>query len=306
MTARDDDTRRERLVETLDRHAPVVMVAPALVLVGGVLGYPLLRALQFSLYRIPVWDVTGGTFVGVANYVTLFTSPAFALVVRNTAVFVGASVLGQVGLGAGFALLLDREWLDDRLGGALRATYVLPWATTGVVVGYSFGFLFDTRLGLVNHLLRAAGVGAPDWLHTAGLAMVAVVVANIWQGFPFSLVFQTSALGRIPDSLREAARVGGASPLGVFRRVTLPLLWPFLAMNLVLVSVFTINVFDVIFVMTGGGPLQTTEVLSLHLYETAFETGAFGRANAVAVVLLGVNLVLAGAYLTVGTEEVFR
>lgn len=291
---------RKRLRKRADRWLPYLLIAPALVLVGGLLVYPVVWAIKLSLYRVPVSDVSAGTFVGLANYRSIFADPHFYEVLGNTVVFVGASVVGQVAIGLGLAVLLDGEWPPAWATGVFRATFLLPWATTGVIVAYSWQFVFDGRLGLVNGFLRWVGVAHPPaWLHSVQWAMVALVVANVWRGVPFSLVFQTSGLTSIRPALHEAAAVGGASRLQTLRHVTLPLLAPFIAMNVVLVTLFTVNVFDIVFVMTGGGPLQSTEVLSLYMYETAFDLGRFGRANALAVVLMVLNLAMVGLYLSV-------
>lgn len=291
-------TRVDRAVDAMDRRLPYLLLAPALALVVALVAYPAVWAVRLSLTEVRLVALDEGTFVGLANYATVFADPTFAIVLRNTAVFVAASVLGQVALGLGLALLLDRRWLDDRVAGLFRLTYVLPWATTGVIVGYSWQFAFHPDVGIVNAAFRWLGVAnPPTWLDSVQWAMVAVIVANVWRGLPFSLIFQTSGLRSIPPRLHEAADVGGASPLQSLRHVTLPLVRPFVAMNLLLVTLFTMNVFDLIYVMTGGGPLYATEVLSLYMYDTAFEVGAFGRANAVAVVLFGANLVVVALYL---------
>lgn len=289
---------RERFFDALDRRAPYLMLAPALSLLATFVLYPVLSAVRLSLYRVQLVNLGDQTFVGLANYRAVFADPLFHRVLWNTLVFVGASVVGQVGIGLVLALLLDGDWPGRRLTEAFRGTFVLPWATTGVIVAYSWMFMFDARLGLVNGALRLLGVASPPaWLDAVGWAMVALVVANVWRGVPFSLIFQTSGLRSVDRPLYDAAAVGGATRLQTIRHVTLPLLRPFVLMNLVLVTLFTVNVFDLVLVMTGGGPLETTTVLSLHMYETAFELGRFGRANALAVVLFAVNLATVAAFL---------
>ena len=290
----------ERVHEAIDRRLPYLMLAPALALVAGVVCYPVVWAVKLSLHEASVYALDAQTFVGLDNYRAILGDPRVARVVRNTAVFVGASVLGQFALGLGLAVALDGDRVGDRLARLFRTTYVLPWAVTGVVVGYSWQFVFEPRVGLANEALRLLGVAAPpDWLGSVGWAMVAVVVANVWQGTPFSFVFLSSALSSVDDRLYEAAAVGGASRLQAIRHVTLPNLRPFVAMNLLLITLFTVNVFDVVFVMTGGGPLGSTEVLSLFMFETAFEEGRFGVASALAVVLFAANAVAVGGYLAV-------
>lgn len=290
---------RQRLLAALDRRLPYLMLVPAGLLVAGTVAYPLAWAVQLSFYEVSIFELGAGTFVGLDNYRALLADPRFGRVLANTAIFVAASVVGQFGLGLALSLLLDREWPSGRLAAALRATYLLPWAVAGVVVAYSWQFVYDPRVGLLAGLLGRVGVASPAWLSNVELAMVAVVVANVWQGTPFSLVFMTSALRSVPGRLAEAASVGGATPWATFRYVTLPYLRPFVAMNLLLITVFTVNAFDLIYVMTGGGPLDATEVLAVYTYEVAFDLGRFGLAAALAVVLFAVNAVAVAGYLFV-------
>lgn len=291
----------ERMRAGVDRWFPVLLVAPALLLVAGLVAYPLAWAFVWSLSRVSVFQLDGGTFVGLGNYRALAADPRFGHVLVNTAAFVLASVVGQVGLGLGLAVALDRSWLPRRLARTLRTSFIVPWAVSGVVVAYSWRFVYDPRVGLLAGLLRLAGVmTVPAWLSSVEWALAAIVVANVWQGTPFSFVFLTSALTGVPRRLGEAAAVGGASRWRTFRHATWPHLRPFLAMNLFLVAVFTVNAFELIYVLTGGGPLDATTVLAVHTYETAFELGQFGRAAALTVVLFGVNAVLVAGYLLVG------
>lgn len=291
-------TLDSRLLAAVDRHLPVLLLAPAIVLVVATVAYPLAWVLWTSLSRVSILDPTGGTFVGLANYRTLLADPTLTTVLGNTVVFVVASVLGQFGLGLALSTLLDRPWLPGRLAGVFRAAFLLPWAVAGVVVAYSWRFVYEPRVGLLNAALAWVGVADPPaWLASVGWAMAAVVVANVWQGTPFSLVFMTSARRSVPRQLFEAASVGGATRWRTFRHVTWPLLVPFAAMNLLLITVFTVNTFDLIYVLTGGGPLDATLVLSVHTYDVAFERGRFGIGAALAVVLLVVNLVSLAGYL---------
>lgn len=289
----DELSVRERCYEAVDRRLPYIFVLPVVALVVGLVLYPVVWALKLSLYRVALIAPDVQQFVGLSNYVAIFADPVFRRVLVNTAVFVGASVVGQVTIGLVLALLLDRSWLTESVALWYRLTYLLPWATTGVIVAYSWQFAFHPEVGLVNTVLRSIGIAhPPSWLDSIQWAMVAVVVATVWRGIPFSLIIQTSGLQSIPPRLYEAADVGGASPLQAVRHVTLPLLGPFVLTNLVLVTLFTLNVFDIVYVLTGGGPLHATEILPLYMYDTAFEVGAFGRANAVAVILLAINVTI--------------
>lgn len=295
---RDRQAWNGRIHGRIDRWLPYLMVTPAVLLVLGLVVYPLIWAFKLSLYDVRIYDLNTQTFVGFSNYARILSTPAFYDVIWTTAVFVVASVIGQLGIGLLLAVLLDQDWVGGRLVRFFRAAYILPWATTGVIVAYSWQFMFDPRLGLVNQFLRWVGwTNPPAWTSSVEWALVAVIVANVWRGTPFSLVFQTSGLQHVHQRWYEAAAVGGASRGQTLRYVTLPLVRPFVLMNLVLITLFTVNVFDFIFVMTGGGPLDRTTVLSLYMYEAAFEVGDFGRGAALAVILFAINLGAIALYL---------
>ncbi|PSP93408.1 sugar ABC transporter permease [Halobacteriales archaeon QS_4_62_28] len=291
-------SRSERLYEAVDSRLPYIMIAPVFLMVIGLILYPAVWAFKLSLYETQIVNLDDQTFVGLQHYVDILTDPFFYKIMKNSAVFVGASVIGQVAIGTALAILLDRSWLGDRIARFFRASYILPWATTAVIVGYSWTFMLNPRVGLVNEFLRFLGwANPPAWINSLEWAMAGVVIMNIWRGTPFSLIFQTSGLQSIQETLYEAANVGGASTLQTVRHVTLPLLRPFILMNLILVTLFTFNVFGMILVMTGGGPLNATNVLALYMYEMAFDLGNFGKASALAVLLFGFNVLTVAFYL---------
>lgn len=291
-------SRWERLYEAIDRKLPYLMIAPVFIIVIGLMLYPALWAFKLSLHQVMIYNLDAQTYVGLGNYADILTNPFFYKVMKNSVIFVAASVVGQVGIGVALAILLDQSWLGDRFSRFFRATYILPWATTAVIVGYSWMFLLNPRVGLINQFLRFLGwTNPPAWLNSVTWAMVGIVVMNIWRGTPFSLIFQTSGLQSIQETLYEAASVGGATRFQTVWNVTLPLLRPFILMNLILVTLFTFNVFGMILVMTGGAPLNSTEVLALHMYETAFDVGNFGKASALAVLLFVFNVCIVGFYL---------
>lgn len=220
----------------------------------------------------------------------------------NSFTFVAGSIAGQVGFGLGLALLLQQRWVVGR--DAFRAIYLVPWVIAGVMVGYTWRFMYDPRMGMLNTLLWALGVAPVSWLGNLSLAMPALIVANVWRGTGFSLVMLTAGLQSIPQEAYDAALVDGASDRQIVRHITLPLLKPFLLINLIIASMRTINVFDLISVMTNGGPLFRTEVLPLLMYHQAFDMGYIGRGAAVATIILLISLALTFIYFALlRTEE---
>ena len=274
-------------------------LAPALLLVTAVLVYPML-----DLLRLAFTDTrTAGTGYAytLASFRDLLADPAFYGMVGVTLVFVASSVALQLGLGLGIALLIDaarRRGAARTLGA--RVAVVSAWVIPGVLVGVLWRILLvENRAGIVNYWLSRLGVGPLPLLSSGTLAMVSVIAANTWRGCAFSMILQFAGLQRIPRELHEAADLEGLGAWARFRMVMLPMIAPVVALNLALITIQTLNTFDLILPLTGGGPARRTEVMSLYMYRTAFYGLEAGRAAAVAVVMLALNLALALAALRV-------
>ncbi|PYQ12206.1 MAG: hypothetical protein DMF80_18875 [Acidobacteria bacterium] len=270
-------------------------IAPALLLVSVALVYPML-----DLVRLSFTDTrTHGTAYAytLASFRDLLTDPAFYGMIGVTLVFVASSVVLQLGLGLAIALLIDAA----RRRGAARAlgarlAVVSAWVIPGVLVGVLWRILLvENRAGIVNYWLSLAGVGPLPLLSSATLAMASVIAANTWRGCAFSMILQFAGLQRIPRELHEAADLEGLGAWPRFRMVVLPMIAPVVALNLALITIQTLNTFDLILPLTAGGPARRTEVISLYMYRSAFYELEAGRAAAVAVVMLALNLALAVA-----------
>jgi multiple sugar transport system permease protein len=211
-----------------------------------------------------------------------------------TCLFVIASVLLQLGLGFAMAYLMDAARRQRVPGGLLaRVAVVSAWVVPGVLVGVLWKILLmENRSGLVNYWLTTIGVGPLPLLSSGGLAVVSVIVANTWRGCAFSMVLQYAGLQRIPRELHEAADLEGASMRQRLRVVVLPAVAPVIALNAVLITLYTFNTFDLILPLTGGGPARQTEVASLFMYRLAFYDLDAGMAAAAAMVMLLLNVPL--------------
>lgn len=266
---------------------------PALVVLGAVQLYPTLVVLWLSLERrIPVFGIA--EFVGLANYRFLLEDPRFWQALWTTAYFTVVSVGLELLWGGGIALLLHRR----RRRGLLLAGFLLPWALPGVVSAKTFTWLLYPDGGLVNYLLGAAGGPAGiNWLGDPAWAIHAVILADAWRTTPFVLLLVLAGLELIPREVHEAAAVDGAGKWRGFIHVTLPLLGPVLGITLLIRTIDALRVFDVIYVLTGGGPAATTETLTVYAYRTFFGTLQFGYGATLAVTTLLAALVLAGGYL---------
>jgi multiple sugar transport system permease protein len=268
-------------------------LVPALVLVTMVLVYPML-----DLVRLAFTDTrTHGAAYSYtpASFAALLADPAFYGMVGVTIVFVASSVALQLGLGLGIALLIDAARRRRAAGTlAARVAVVSAWVIPGVLVGVLWRILLvENRAGIVNYWLSLAGIGPLPLLSSGALAMASVIVANTWRGCAFTMILQFAGLQRIPRELHEAADLEGLGAWARFRMVVLPMIAPVLALNLALITIQTLNTFDLILPLTAGGPARRTEVISLYMYRSAFYGLEAGRAAAVAVVMLALNLGLA-------------
>jgi ABC-type sugar transport system permease subunit/ABC-type glycerol-3-phosphate transport system substrate-binding protein len=276
---------------------------PALGLVTALLVYPML-----DLVRLSFTDARthGEAFrYGAMSFAAVLSDPEFYGVLGVTVVFVGACVVLQLGLGLLIAMLVDtarRRGLRGTL--AVRASVVSAWVVPGVLVGVIWRILLiENRSGIVNYWLSLVGLGPLPLVSSAGLALLSVTAANVWRGCAFSMVLQYAGLQRIPRELHEAADLEGLRAWPRFRMVVLPQIRPVLALNLALITIATLNTFDLILPLTGGGPARATEVLSLFMYRAAFFNLEAGRAAAVGVIMLGLNLALAVAAVRAGSRR---
>jgi multiple sugar transport system permease protein len=276
----------------------VWLLAPTLVFVGAMalfpLGYSLLLSLRdWKLAR----SATPGDFVGLANYILLLgEDPDFVEALRTTAVFLASDVLLTVLVALGGALLLQRV---GRLESLARTLLILPFVMSPALIGISFRFFLNAEYGVLAHLAGWLVPALKDtvWLADRTLAMVAVVVADVWHWAPYMTLMVLGGLASIPRETEEAARIDGASAWAVFRDITWPQLLPVLAVVALLKAVFALKAFDTIFTLTNGGPGNTTKTLAYFVYEQGFNYYDMGYAAAAAYLLTAILLVLAGFYL---------
>lgn len=278
------------------RRAGYLFSLPGLLFLALFLAYPLLYNVWTSLHAVHLQELLGGSsrFVGLDNYRTTVADPDFWHAVRLSVVFTAGSLLFQFTIGFALALLFARPF---PLNGLLRSLLLVAWLLPPVVSGTLFRWMLDQDSGAYNALLRAVGLDglARDWLIDPGTSLAGVIFANVWVGVPFNMLLLLVGLHTIDPELHEAAALDGANTWQRFRWITLPLMRPVSVTVLLLGLVYTFKVFDIIFVMTGGGPVDATTVLSLYAYEIFFEFFRFGEGAAAGLLLLLVPL-LAGAW----------
>ncbi len=282
-----------------ERWLPYWLVLPMLALLFSVTVFPFLWNVWVSLQDLRSTNILrGAPFVGLRNYWQLLHDPLFYHSLKVSLYFVVGSIVGQFTLGLLIALIFHRRPGAARL---LRPVFIVPWILSAIIIGYSWIWMYDYNFGLINAGLRALGLPPVRWLNDVTMAIWALVIANIWRGTPFTMLFLEAALKNIPDELYEAAQVDGATGWQAFRHVTLPLLRPAVAINLILVTMWTFNLFDTILVMTQGGPANATLTTAMYMYNNAFKYGLFGYGAAITLVMLLINAALALLYLrTVG------
>jgi multiple sugar transport system permease protein len=283
------------------RVSPGVLFAlPALFLVMAFAVYPLVYNLYVSLTDASAFrQIT--SFVGVHNYRQLVSNPVFWKITGQTALWALLTVSLQMVGGLVAALLFARPGLGR---GFFVGVTLSSWATSYVVVAILGRWMFDSRLGVVNDLLlRSGAVGDPvNWFSSQGTAFFALVVMNAWKYFPFVMLMYLAALQGIPVELYESAQIDGASFLRRFTDVTLPMLAPVTAAAAFLTTIWAFNAFTIIWVMTAGGPLRSTETLPIAIYRLSFSAFNYGSAAAASVVLFAMVLILAVAYFRYGNR----
>jgi ABC-type sugar transport system permease subunit len=301
--------RAERVQDPERREARLAVwfMTPALATIAIVAFFPLLWTAWESVHlhdlRMP-W--LGQPFVGPANYLEALRDERLERALVHTLFFTAASVALELGLGLGLALGLNRAF---RGRGVARAAILLPWAIPTVVSALIWRFMFDGERGIVNAVLRRAGIlsDALIWFTDPNGAWVPLILSDVWKTTPFVAILLLAGLQNIDATLYEAARIDGASAWRQFRDVTLPLLKPALLVALIFRTLDAFRVFDLVYVMTGGGPGTSTEPIALYTFETLLQDLRFGYGSALSVIVFTLTFGVALLYIRVlGPELVDR
>jgi multiple sugar transport system permease protein len=275
---------------------PLAWLAPLLAIATLFFLWPVINVVRLAFTDATLLrDDYGYT---LETFTQTLTDPALGHVLGVTALFVGASVAGQLLLGLAIALVIRRA-VRRRLRGAVlvRSVVLCAWVMPGVLIGVIWQVvLSEGPAGLVNSALGALGTGPVAWLSDTDLAVVSVVVANIWRGTAFTMLLLYAALYTVPEELYDAGRVDGARRGRLLWHITLPSIRPVLLVNVVLITIATLNTFDMILSLTGGGPAQATEVLALHAYTSVFVNFSLAGGCVLALLLLAASLLLTAAY----------
>lgn len=284
----------------ISRRAAWTFSAPALALIAIFLGFPALWVLAIGLTDLTLASVRPATFVGLTNFSRIFNDHFFWNALKISVAFVaGSAVVGQAGLGLYLAAALHRE--RGRLKPLVTAAAVAAWILPEVVVAYCWAAYLDGDAGLLNRLLAAAGLGPVAWLKHH--ALVSIIVFNTWRGTAFSLMLFSAAISSLPPSYLETAEALGAGSWRQFRDIVLPLIRGVILTDLILITLWTFNVFTP-YLLTRGGPSFGTEILPVYIYRTAFMgTFKLGYGSAAATVMLLINLALGLFYSLAGRKK---
>jgi multiple sugar transport system permease protein len=279
----------------LAKAEPYLFLTPAFAILLIFLIFPLFWNIYISFHDVSFitilknWEYSGWT-----NFVDLLNDPNFYTSLRTTVLFVAGSVALQFTIGMLMAVLLSQK---VRAAGVLRAIFIIPWTISAVIAAFSFKFIFDYNFGILNYIFQQIGLQPVGWLSDPNIVIWSLVIANVWYGTPFTMLFITAGLLSINPSIYEAAVIDGATKFRSFLGITLPLLKPFIVINLILITMWSVNFFDLQLVMTGGGPLFASTTASLYMYRQAFEFGLLSKGAAAGLILIIINISVAFVYL---------
>jgi len=275
------------VLEKKKRTLGYLIILPALLIIFFVLLFPLLYALYLSFFDVFVGRTLRLTFVGLRNYLEIMKDPGWWRSFLNTVYFVVADVFVGIPLGFLSALALNRRL---KLQGVILAVVLLPYVLPPIVHALIWKWAFNPDYGFINQTLLRFDIIKDSiyWLTDPKLALLALIFANLWQGTAFATIVYLGGMKSIPNELYEAAKIDGASALQSVGYITIPLLKPFTNLLLVMKTILTFKLFELVYAVTGGGPAGSTKVVSYEIYKNAFEAFKFGKATAMSYTLLGI------------------
>jgi multiple sugar transport system permease protein len=263
---------------------PYMFLSPALFATVAIIFFPIIYAVSLSFMDYVIWKPDEMGFVGLKNYIAVWDDEIFLISLKNTFVWIFGVIGLQLALGFMTALILNQQF---PMRGVARAIILIPWVTPSVITALMWRWMYDGNTGVLNDLLVRVGLleRYVPWLAQGATALPAVMVALMWQGFPFFAIMILAGLQAIPTELYEVADVDGATTVQKFFRITFPMITPVLFTTILLRSIWVANSLDIIFIMTGGGPGYNSHTLPLYSYIKAYRGLDFGYAGTIAVYL---------------------
>ncbi len=272
-----------------------LMLVPAVLLYTILRIYPIIQGIYLSLFR---WSGVSPQkeFIGLGNFVTLFSDPQFYLAFKNTLIIAAVCVVSQLLIGFALAWISFRR---NKTGRLFQSVVLVPYLTSLVIVGTIWTWILDPSMGVLNNLLGLLSLSSlkQAWLGNPVTALLSILLVMNWQGFGLYVIFFVVGLQTIPKFLYDSAKVDGLSDFQTIRRVILPMLKEVIVVGFILIITASFKTFELIYVMTGGGPAYSTEVLASYLYRSAFEMLKAGYGGAIANVMLVVALIITFTYI---------
>ncbi|HHV13610.1 MAG TPA: sugar ABC transporter permease [Clostridiales bacterium] len=277
----------------------ILFVLPALIYMLVFVGYPIIYNFVLSFQDVTVRTLRSNVkeFVGLDNYINLFKQDNILMTsLWNTLFFTVVCILFQFVVGFALAVFFNKNF---KFAKPVRGLLLIPWMIPMTITGLMFKFMFSTDVGIINFFLRSLGIIHKniDWLTNPTTAMFAVIFANFWIGIPFNMILIATGLTTIPKELYESAAIDGAGKFQTFRKITVPLLKPTMESVLILGFIYTFKVYDLVYVMTSGGPVNSTQLLSTYSYKLSFEMFKYSEGAAVANVLFVILFIVSSIYL---------
>lgn len=287
-----------------EQYYGYLFVLPALMFMLILIGYPIIYNIMISMQKVDVMTIRDATrqFVGFSNYIDLFKDGLVIYAIKNTLFFTVGSIVIQFVVGFALALFFNIKF---RLAERLRGLIVISWMIPVTVTALLFKFMLSPSNGIINDILMFFNIIEEPigWLVNEKTAMWGVIIANAWIGIPFNMILLNTGLSTIPDELYESASIDGANVFKRFIHITIPMLKPAMLSVLILGFIYTFKVFDLIYVMTSGGPVNATEVLSTYSYRLSFTVYNFSQGAAVANILFAFLFVVSLGYLALINKD---
>ncbi len=291
-------TRQGRLLSSREAKTAYAFLLPVLICVTAVLIYPILKAIMMSFQDWFVLRASPHEWIGIENYRAVVGSEYFWFSVRITAVYVTVTVIAKMIIGSSLSIAFNREFPGKPL---VLSTMIAPWAVPVAVGALVWMLMLDPVYGIVNYIgVRLGLFDEPvSFLGQPGLAFWMVIAFAVWKGFPLVFVMMTAGLKSVPSEIYEAALIDGADGWQLLRRVTLPVLKPVWVVTLLLEVIWAIQEFEVVYLVARGGPARATSVLTVYIYDSAFQNLRIGEASAAGTLLLIVAAIFTMLYLRI-------
>ena len=282
-------------MHSIAKYEPYLYLLPAISILCVFLLFPFVWNIYISTHGVSITTILKEwEFVGFNNFIQVLNDPNFHTSIKISIIFVGGSVAFQFLIGLLISSLLNQNIKGKQI---LIALIMIPWITSGLIAAFSFKFIFDNSFGIINYILEYLGFSSIAWLSDPNIVVWSIIIANVWYGTPFTILFLTAGLLSINPSIYESAKVDGASKIKSYFYLTLPMIKSFIIIDIILITIWSINFFEIPLIMTGGNPLFASTPASLYMYRQAFEFGLLSKGSASGIILLSINIVVAFIYI---------